>query len=51
LAIIRNQRFGGKARPLTQGPTKRPCTTHLLSAGVSFIVIFSTSTSHASQTA
>ena len=31
---------------LTQGPTKRPCTTHLLSPGVSVMVIFSTSASH-----
>src|SRR5580692_8453332 len=31
---------------LTHGPTRHPCTIHLLSVGVSVIVIFSTSTSH-----
>jgi hypothetical protein len=36
---------------LTHGPTKRPCTTHLLSPGVSVTVIFSTSASHACQAA
>src|SRR6266849_4869828 len=34
---------------LTHGPTKHPCTTHLLSVGVSVMVIFSTPTSHARQ--
>src|SRR5216684_3709455 len=32
---------------LTHGPTKRPCTIHLLSVAVSMMVIFSTSTSQA----
>src|SRR6266403_4212581 len=31
---------------LTHGPTKHPCTIHLLSVGVSVMVIFSTPTSH-----
>src|SRR5580704_12831345 len=31
---------------LTHGPTRHPCTIHLLSVGVSVMVIFSTSTSH-----
>jgi hypothetical protein len=31
---------------LTHGSTKRPCTIHLLSVGVSVMVIFSTSASH-----
>src|SRR6266853_1352252 len=35
--------------PLTHGPTKRPCTIHLLSVAVSVMVIFSTSTSQARQ--
>src|SRR6266849_6094726 len=30
---------------LTHGPTKRPCTIHFLSVGVSVMVIFSTPTS------
>src|SRR6266446_3880121 len=34
---------------LTHGPTKRPCTIHLLSVAVSVMVIFSTSTSQARQ--
>src|SRR5467141_3318636 len=32
---------------LTHGPTKRPCTIHLLSVAVSTMVIFNTSTSQA----
>src|SRR5713226_5702307 len=34
---------------LTHGPTKLPCTIHLLSVAVSMMVIFSTPTSHACQ--
>src|SRR5467141_4550019 len=34
---------------LTHGPTKRPCTIHLLSVAVSVMVIFNTSTSQARQ--
>src|SRR6266849_6712399 len=34
---------------LTHGPTKRPCTIHLLSVAVSVMVIFSTSTPQTRQ--
>src|SRR5713226_8056909 len=39
--------FQAVLNSLTHGPTKRPCTIHLLSVAVSMMVIFNTSTSQA----
>src|SRR6266404_7905792 len=49
LSSLRCALFQVVLSSLTHGPTKRPCTIHLLSVAVSVMVIFSTSTSQGCQ--
>src|SRR5260370_3197873 len=49
LSSLRCALFQVVLSSLTHGPTKRPCTIHLLSIAISVMEIFSTSTSQARQ--